>query len=235
MKKFFAFAMLLCCFSCASSGEGNAASPIVLELYTSQNCPSCPPAEQLFALLVDQPDVIALACHITYFDTAQWRDVMSRDFCTKRQGAYNKAMGRGNRVFTPQAIVNGNLQVNGADRESVSTALIVGAAQNITPLLLRLAPDNKLDIEFPELGSRGSYAVRLMGYRKAFLSPPGPGRGATLYANAVNTLDDAGPLWQGEPRLVHFQLDASRFADGYAVIVEDAATKRIVAAGKLEP
>ena len=88
------------------------ASPVVLELYTSQGCSSCPPADALFADLARRDDVIALALHVDYWDYLGWRDAFARPRHTARQKAYAKA-ARSRTIFTPEMIVQGEDRLKG--------------------------------------------------------------------------------------------------------------------------
>src|SRR5580692_5861470 len=89
--------------------------PVVVELFTSQGCSSCPPADKLLGELAQRGDVIALGYHITYWDGAQWRDPLSRPESTERQQAYDQALTRG-QIYTPQMVVEGTEDVVGSDR-----------------------------------------------------------------------------------------------------------------------
>ena len=86
--------------------------PVVVELYTSQGCSSCPPADALFATLASRDDVIALALHVDYWDYIGWKDVFASPQFTKRQKAYAKAAGRRS-IYTPQMVVHGQEDVVG--------------------------------------------------------------------------------------------------------------------------
>lgn len=207
------------------------AGPVVLELYTSQNCSSCPTADRLLERLAARPDTIALACHITYFDSGRWRDTMGREFCNRRQGEYAKAFGRGNRVYTPQMIVNGAAQMNGADEKKVRDALI--AAPPVATIALQKDVGGSVRLQLPAMPGIQA-RIKILGYHRSVRQPiaAGENAGRTLsYANAVTGLDDIMP-WQGEALI--FSFSPSVAADAYAVLAEDVRTGRILAAGKIE-
>src|SRR5580700_10030311 len=87
--------------------------PTVVELYTSEGCNSCPPAESLIGVLSQQrPDVIALAFHVTYWDDVSWRDHFDLPEATERQRLYEHALHL-NTVYTPQLVIDGQRDVVG--------------------------------------------------------------------------------------------------------------------------
>jgi len=97
----------------------------VVELFTSQGCSSCPPADQLLGELAARHDVLALSFHVDYWDYIGWRDTFARPEFTKRQQHYAKRF-RHNSVYTPQIVVNGISEATGSDRGAV-LALLAGA------------------------------------------------------------------------------------------------------------
>ena len=119
-------ALMLASPSGAFAGEfvkSPAARPkAVVELFTSQGCGFCPPADALLADLARSDDVVALAYHVDYWDYLGWRDTMASPENTARQQEYSRAFGTRS-VFTPQAVVNGREQMNGAKRGKVEAAL----------------------------------------------------------------------------------------------------------------
>src|SRR6202041_905429 len=93
---------------------GDAARPTVIELFQSQGCSSCPPAEANVGAISDRPDVLALAFEVDYWDRLGWKDTFSRPAWTTRQYAYARAMGRDG-VYTPQVVVNGKVEGDGLE------------------------------------------------------------------------------------------------------------------------
>ena len=98
--------------------EANAEPRAVVELFTSQGCSSCPPADALLGKLAHDPNVIALTLAIDYWDYIGWKDTLAIPGHANRQKAYSKMRGdRG--VYTPQAIVNGTTQALGSDQAEI--------------------------------------------------------------------------------------------------------------------
>jgi hypothetical protein len=99
-----------------------ADGPVVVELFTSQGCSSCLPADALMAELSQRPGVIALSLHVDYWDYLGWRDTLGSPDCAQRQRDYARRRGDG-QVYTPQAVINGQAEVIGSDRQGVLEAI----------------------------------------------------------------------------------------------------------------
>src|ERR1700678_3380323 len=99
-----------------------AERPVVVELFTSQGCSSCPPANAyLNELSRDRRDVLALAFHVTYWDRLGWKDPFSMEAATDRQGVYGRRFGDGS--YTPEMVVDGAASAVGSDRGDVGSAI----------------------------------------------------------------------------------------------------------------
>jgi len=104
-------------------GSGAPASrPIVVELFTSQGCSSCPPADAFLGELAKRPDVLALGFHVDYWDYIGWKDPYASKLASQRQRLYAQAFDLPY-VYTPQMVVNGEEQAVGSERGSVESAL----------------------------------------------------------------------------------------------------------------
>jgi len=99
-----------------------AQSPVVVELFTSQGCSSCPPADKLLHELAQRNDVIPLALHVDYWDYIGWKDEFSHPDYAKRQRGY-AVQAKRRSVYTPQMIVNGVTDIVGARRMELSKAI----------------------------------------------------------------------------------------------------------------
>src|SRR6185436_15639063 len=118
IRTFAIGAMLLALSGGGALGGGNHAPstpsrPIVVELFTSQGCASCPPADALLGKLAKRGDVIALSLPVTYWDMLGWKDTLASEVFTKRQKAYAAMMGHGG-VYTPQVVIDGVVDVVGS-------------------------------------------------------------------------------------------------------------------------
>lgn len=96
--------------------------PVVVELFTSQGCSSCPPAHEILDLLASEPEIIALALHVDYWDYLGWRDSFGSAQNSERQQAYARAAGQ-RTVYTPQFIVGGQDHIIGARAMEVMSSI----------------------------------------------------------------------------------------------------------------
>jgi hypothetical protein len=115
----------------AMAGQGVAqtsANPVVVELYTSQGCSSCPPADAFLAELAGRPDVLALALHVDYWDYLGWEDAFAQPAFTQRQKRYARAAGA-KMIYTPQIIVGGIDMIKGLRPDEIVERIAAHAAQ----------------------------------------------------------------------------------------------------------
>ena len=94
----------------------------VIELFTSQGCSSCPPADALLQTFAKDPTIIALSMPVDYWDYLGWKDTYASPRNTERQRSYAKARGDG-AIYTPQAVVNGTIHVNGSSKADINNAI----------------------------------------------------------------------------------------------------------------
>lgn len=127
-------ASLIAALAVAGCSASAGTRPVVVELFQSQGCSSCPPANANLASVADQPGVIALNFSVTYWDDQHWKDTFAQPKFTARQWDYAHAFGRGN-VFTPQVVINGKHVGVGADRADFSRLVASGAADVPGPTL----------------------------------------------------------------------------------------------------
>ncbi len=171
--------------------------PVVVELFTSQGCSSCPPADALLHGLAKRGDVLALAFHVTYWDRLGWKDPYSLPEATARQREFSRLAGT-RQVYTPQMMVDGKIDVVGSDVRGVRDALARAAAsQAAGPALSATRGVDGVTIT---LGAGpGSGRVLVVGYDPERTTRVGRGEnaGRTLTeANIVRSLTDAG-AWDG--------------------------------------
>jgi hypothetical protein len=108
--------------ACSPAVAGSSSRPVVVELFTSQGCSSCPPADALLGRLSQRREVLAMSLPITYWDMLGWKDTLASDANTRRQKAYARVLGHGG-VYTPQMIVEGVEDVVGSREGDVEAAI----------------------------------------------------------------------------------------------------------------
>ena len=108
--------------ACPAAQAGERRPPYVLELFTSQGCNSCPPANANLIRLRGRPDVLALSFAVTYWDSLGWKDIFGKPEFTRRQEFYAAPLGHSG-PFTPQMVVNGRRDVVGADLSEIEPLL----------------------------------------------------------------------------------------------------------------
>jgi hypothetical protein len=116
-------ALLVAGFMIATAAAAQAGEPrAVLELFTSQGCSSCPPADRLVGQFANDPSVVALSVPVDYWDYLGWRDTLANPAHSARQRAYARARGDG-QVYTPQIVVNGSADAIGSDQAAIERAI----------------------------------------------------------------------------------------------------------------
>jgi hypothetical protein len=169
--------------------------PVVVELFTSQGCSSCPPANANLAALADRPDVLALSFGVTYWDYLGWKDTFAQPAFTDRQRAYEGPLGHDG-PFTPQIVVDGSADTVGNDRAEIER--LIAASHRAPAPKLHLAV-NMLTID---AGTMPTHAadVWLVRYDPRIENVPvqrGENEGRTLpHKNVVRSLSRIGE-WNG--------------------------------------
>lgn len=131
------------CSACIAltSGQAVADSRVVIELFTSQGCSSCPAADKLLAELAKDPAVLPISLSVDYWDYLGWKDTLALPGHSKRQRAY--AGLRGDRaVYTPQAVINGVTHVLGNDKAAIERAVKIARTSHATALPVNVAVAN---------------------------------------------------------------------------------------------
>ena len=114
---------LVAVLAACTPAYGDNRKVVLLELFTSQGCSSCPPADRLLAELGREEGIVALSFHVDYWDDLGWKDPFASAAWTARQRGYARALGEGGRVYTPQLVVNGRAHVVGSDRRGAAAAI----------------------------------------------------------------------------------------------------------------
>jgi hypothetical protein len=203
--------------------------PVVVELFTSQGCSSCPPANAfLNEMSKGRADVLPLAFHVTYWDRLGWKDPFSMEAATSRQDRYGHRFGDGS--YTPEMVVDGSVGLIGSDREAVNAAIAQA----------KRAQGAGADVGLQKVGENvairigsgvGNGKVLLIGFDHEHVTKIGRGENGGRTIPESNVVRSIRPLadWAGKP----LQFD-ERFPDGQDVaVVIESSDGRIVGAARL--
>jgi hypothetical protein len=202
--------------------------PVVVELFTSQGCSSCPPADALLGELARRSDVLALGFHISYWDGLGWKDPFSSQSSTDRQRAYARQFGSG-QVYTPQMVVDGRREMVGSDRSTVLAALGDARPQAVAPVAFGG------DRRSVTVGAGpGSGTVLLVRFAQKRITRVGAGENARRTLEDVNGVEALTTLGVYQGTALSFAIEPPRAGEGVAVLVQ-GADGHMLGAGALMP
>ena len=210
----------------------------VAELFTSQGCSSCPPADQWLAAIAHKPGVVAVSFHVDYWDYIGWQDTLASPAFTARQRAYAEAHGEG-QVYTPQVMVNGLAGVAGSDRAEIEQAIKmtkgVDGAVTVPMRLTETGGHFMVEVAKGAGGPASVFALRV-ARASTILIPRGENAGRSVtYTNVVRAIDKLGD-WIGQTATFDVP-GVARDGEGFIVLVQKGTLERpgaILAAAKTE-
>ena len=231
LTRFLALSLLLLTYGLPARAD----SPVVVELYTSQGCSSCPPADALLSELATREDVIALALHVDYWDYIGWADTFASAQFSRRQHSYARAAHE-RMVYTPQMIIAGVAHVVG--NEPMSVADLIHEHRSLDyPVTISfqregggivLRAEASMELDGPEM------VVQIVHYRpeEEVEIRRGENAGRVItYSNIVTDWMQVGEWSGAEP----FEMTLTGARDEPAIaIVQLAGPGRILGAARLE-
>ena len=188
--------LMLPAFTKSSSA---ANTPVLVELFTSQGCSSCPPADELAGELTSDPNTYVVSLNVVYWDYLGWRDTLAKPEYTQRQYAYASARGDG-RVYTPQMVINGLDHAVGSNHNAVAGKIAEARQKPLqVPLKLSMtAKEIKVDIPATKLDEEATLWLMAIEPRVEQKIIHGENTGkAITYHNVVRNLVPAA-MWKGE-------------------------------------
>lgn len=225
--------LALALLSCALALSVNAASAqtrAVVELFTSQGCSSCPPADKLLGELAADPSLVVMSIPIDYWDYLGWKDTLANPRNSARQKAYARARGDG-QVYTPQAVVNGAVHALGSDKAAIEQAIAKSrksGAMSVAPVTLAVH-DGHINVALPETEGEPSGEAWLCGLTRSTTVDVGRGenKGRSItYHNVARRWMKLGD-WAGHARTFSVPVQAlSGGIDGAAVLVQVGSPER---------
>ena len=225
--------------STSAQTPSRAASPSVIELYTSQGCSSCPAADALFKSYAARSDIIALSMPVDYWDYLGWKDTLANPKFTKRQRAYAKVRADG-QVYTPQAIINGREHVVGSSKGDIDAVIKTHLAKPRAVSMRAAIEKGTVTIDIAQAADISTEATVWLAVVRAEAHidvKAGENRGRKLtYYNVVSDIVPAG-MWSGPA--VTIRQPASALTTGanqrLAVIVQQGPGGPIIAAAWADP
>jgi hypothetical protein len=221
-----ALAMLVVCAAARADQPVPATvddMPVVVELFTSQGCSSCPPADTYLGKLADRHDILPLAFHVNYWDYIGWKDPFASNIATERQYSYGHALGL-NMVYTPQMVVGGTHDAVGSDENAVSRAIEMDASRPKLKLTVVRETSGAYRVEIPAGPAGNAATVWLALFDHAHKTPVARGEnsGTTLVEyNIVREWRKIGD-WNGQAKQIALNLTPeSDEYDACAVIVQE--------------
>lgn len=171
----------------------------VVELFTSQGCSSCPPADAELGRLIESGEVLGLSYHVDYWNYLGWADTLSNAASTARQHGYARSLKRKN-VYTPQAVINGRDHANGADGAAVDSLLskLSAAGQGLTVGVEASLDDNGLNISIDD--GQGEASIVIVYFNQATTVDIKKGENAgheITYKHSVREVETVG-MWDGD-------------------------------------
>ena len=213
----------------ARAQEGTARPKAVVELFTSQGCTSCPPADEMLSEMAAAGEVVALAYHVDYWDYLGWSDTLASPENTARQQEYSKVFGKRS-VYTPQAVINGRVPLNGAKRAKVEGAIerMSGGEHGMSVDVSIAYQDEVMVVETGKaVHPVGDAQIVIVYYAPISTVDIEQGRNGGrrfVYSNSVLGFHSAG-MWDG--RETRIELPMSEFtkkgAGGCAVLLQQMA------------
>lgn len=205
-------------------------SPVVVELFSSQGCTFCPPADRFMGELVKQTGIIGLSCHVDYFDVKE--ESLGKGFCTKRQTDYLKMLDVPTH-YTPQMVVNGHMDVIGYEANKVSAAILKARAEKIETVKIERGENGVYRFSLPEKDLKGQQIRLWLAIfdkpHEAMTEGSHIGKKITYY-NVISRLNDIGS-WTGGAltrSVSPFFRDQNA---GLAIFAQNKKTGHIIAAG----
>jgi hypothetical protein len=213
----------------AASATGR---PTVVELFTSQGCSSCPPADALLGELTRRPDVLPLAFHVDYWNRLGWKDPYASAEATARQRGYARLLDL-RTIYTPQMVVDGRIDVIGSERANVLKAIDRARAAQVTvPIELATeAGGLRVRVGAGEAPSAGA-SLWLVGFDRQRVTKIGAGEngGRTLPEWHIVRGFTRLPDWTGTAQDVGVPAQQVSGYERVAVLLQDAAGRMLGAA-----
>jgi len=221
-----ALAMLLIAFAVRADQPVPATvddMPVVVELFTSQGCSSCPPADALLGRLAGRHDVLPLAFHVEYWDYIGWKDPFASKISTERQYSYGHALGL-NMVYTPQMVIGGTHDAVGSDEGSVTHAIETDANRPKLKLSVVRDANGGYKVEIPAGTATAPATVWVALFDHAHKTPVQRGENSGSTLTEFNIVREWRKIGEWNGHAVEIALNLTPESDEYdacAILVQE--------------
>ena len=217
------------------ANAGEERGPVVLELFTSQGCSACPPADKLLGKLVRDQGVIALSFHVPYWDHMGWRDPFALPVSVQRQRGYARAM-KERLIYTPQLVVQGSAHTVGHDKAAIERLMTEAPRAAIITIAITARQPPTLSVSIPTLElPQGGAQLWLIAFRREEEREVLDGENAGHTLHHINVVRWAGPVVSVEAVPVVLTVPAAEAdgADGIALVLQRQRLGPVLAAGQV--
>ena len=221
-----------------SPPSGGAKTPVLVELFTSEGCSSCPPADKLLTTLdrdqpVDGAEVITLGFHVDYWDSGSWRDRFSSAEYSRRQAEYGRHFGSGS--YTPEAVIDGTVEAVGNNRTTVRDAITSRTAVRKAAITATIVGD-KMRIDVSDIPASKVSTVYMFAAESGLVSnvSGGENSGSQLsHVSVVREMRSIGTIDAGQSTA---KFEAAMPSNAgwkaanlrYVILVQEDSTLRVV-------
>lgn len=221
----------------AKPGFAAVERPVIVELFTSQGCSSCPPADAFLETLKSKPSVVALSYHVDYWDYLGWRDTLGSPEYSQRQYDYAKSRGDSN-VYTPQMIINGGNHFVGSHTSKVSAGIAEARSSTGAQWVDIAMSDNKTDVMINIAAGEPTKEATLwlMAFAPSITTDikKGENAGKTIaYHNVVRKMVPAG-MWHGDAAKIVLPRESVIPEDckGWVALLQEGKVGRVIGAAR---
>lgn len=220
------------------AAENEPESYNVVELFTSQGCSSCPPADKYLGELAKDESTITIACHVTYWDYLGWKDTFSQQYCDSRQIFYKKRL-KLSTAYTPQMIINGKFQGVGSQRYRMQKLFSQANAEKPLAKISIQKESDKLSLNFNSLKQQNDTEILLFGIGDTYNVPIKNGENGGRNLQYHSPLGVKLPLgeYTKENTLLKNSVVEKNIAkyshvNTWVALVQDSITGKLIAAGQ---
>jgi hypothetical protein len=201
------------------------ARPVVVELFTSQACSSCPPADALLATLAKDPKILPLSFDVGYWNSPSWADSFALPGATDRQDWY-ATLRNSQEVYTPEAVVDGTAQLVGSNRPAITAAIAAASAAPAGNVPIVVSGGAMITVSIG--GATGNGTLWLFGYDATHTTHIGGGENSGVTLSQVNVVRSISNLgnWAGQ----EMSMRMSRPAGQHVAVVLQTASGAILGA-----